>query len=144
MDIPPHRLMRLLHYGRLEEVLRSDTIWVCASCETCSTRCPNNIDISRVMDSLRQLSLEKGIKPSLRNFPVFHSAFLSSIRKHGRVHELEMAVNYSRGSAGLKGLLEQAGIGLTMFLKGKIKLLPSRIRGRRQVKDIFRKTGVKD
>ena len=144
MDIMPHKAMRLLHLGLVDEVLHSDTIWVCASCETCTTRCPNDIDIARVMDTLRQLSQREGVKPSQKNFPIFHSAFLSSIRRHGRVHETEMAVNYALKSGGIAGLLKQAGTGLAMFTRGKIKLLPPRLRAKSQVRNIFKKTKVKD
>ena len=144
MDIMPHKAMRLLHLGLVDEVLHSDTIWVCASCETCTTRCPNDIDIARVMDTLRQLSQREGVKSSQKNFPIFHSAFLSSIRRHGRVHETEMAVNYALKSGGIAGLLKQAGTGLAMFTRGKIKLLPPRLRAKSQVRNIFKKTKVKD
>jgi heterodisulfide reductase subunit C len=144
MDIMPHKAMRLLHLGLVDEVMHSDTIWVCASCETCTTRCPNDIDIARVMDTLRQLSQHEGVKSSKKNFPIFHSAFLSSIRRHGRVHETEIAVNYALKSGGIAGLLKQAGTGLAMFTRGKIKLLPPRLRAKSQVRNIFKKTKVKD
>ena len=144
MDIMLHKAMRLLHLGLVDEVLHSDTIWVCASCETCTTRCPNDIDIARVMDTLRQLSQREGVKSSQKNFPIFHSAFLSSIRRHGRVHETEMAVNYALKSGGIAGLLKQAGTGLAMFTRGKIKLLPPRLRGKSQVQNIFKQTKVKE
>jgi heterodisulfide reductase subunit C len=144
MDIMPHKAMRLLHLGLVDEVLHSDTIWVCASCETCTTRCPNDIDIARVMDTLRQLSQREGVKSSQKNFPIFHSAFLSSIRRHGRVHEAEMAVNYALKSGGIAGLLKQASTGLAMFTRGKIKLLPPRLRAKSQVRNIFKKTKVKE
>jgi heterodisulfide reductase subunit C len=144
MDIMPHKAMRLLHLGLVDEVLHSDTIWVCASCETCTTRCPNDIDIARVMDTLRQLSQREGVKSSQKNFPIFHSAFLSSIRRHGRVHEAEMAVNYALKSGGIAGLLKQASTGLAMFTRGKIKILPPRLRAKSQVRNIFKKTKVKE
>ena len=142
MDLVPHIAIRLLHLGLVDEVLRSDTIWVCASCETCATRCPNNINITRVMDTLRQLAQREGVRPSQRNVPLFHSAFLSSIRRHGRVHETEMAVDFTIRSEGIRGLLKQVSTGLAMFTRGKIKLLPSRLRGKRQIKDMFKKAGV--
>jgi heterodisulfide reductase subunit C len=144
MDIMPHKAMRFLHLGLVDEVMHSDTIWVCASCETCTTRCPNDIDIARVMDTLRQLSQREGVKSSQKNFPIFHSAFLSSIRRHGRVHETEMAVNYALKSGGIAGLLKQAGTGLAMFTRGKIKILPPRLRAKNQVRNIFKKTKVKE
>ena len=143
MDIMPHKVIRLLHLGVVDEVLQSDTIWVCASCETCTTRCPNDIDIARVMDILRQLSQRQGVKSSQKNFPLFHSAFLSSIKKYGRVHEPEMAVNYTFKSGGLGGLLKQASTGLAMFTRGKIKLLPPRLRAKSQVRNIFKKAKIK-
>ena len=144
MDIVPHKVIRLLHLGLVNEVLHSDTIWVCASCETCTTRCPNDIDIARIMDTLRQMSQREGVKSSQKNFPIFHSAFLSSIRRHGRVHESEMVVNYTLRSEGLGGLLKQASTGLAMFTRGKIKLLPPRLRTKSQVKNIFKRAKVRE
>ena len=143
MDIMPHRVIHLLQFGQLDKVLHSDTIWVCASCETCTTRCPNNIDIAHIMDSLRQLSQRRGIKASQSNVPIFHSAFLSSIKRHGRVNETEMIITYSLKDTGPLGLLKLTGLGLSMFTRGKIKLLPTRIRSLGTVKNLFKKAEEK-
>ena len=139
MDIVPHRIMRLLSLGMKDRVLQSDTIWVCASCETCTTRCPNGIDIAHIMDTLRQVSQHEGVEIAQKNIPIFHSAFLSSIRRYGRVHETTMVVTFLLKSEGLRGLLRYAGMGLDMMRKGKIKLLPGRFRANSQVRSIFRK-----
>lgn len=139
MDIVPHKLMRCVNLGLRNEVLHSDTIWVCASCETCTTRCPNDIDIAHIMDTLRQISQREGIEASQKNVPLFHSAFLSSIKRHGRVHEMTMAIDFTLKSKGLKGLLGQAGMGLDMFKKGKLKLLPTQLGTNSQVRNIFKK-----
>jgi heterodisulfide reductase subunit C len=139
MDIKPHEMMRLLEYGQVDAALNSDTIWVCASCETCTTRCPNGIDIAHLMDSLRQLSQQRGIKASQYSVPIFHRAFLSSIKRHGRVNETEMALTYSIEDAGWLGFLKLAGLGFGMFLKGKIKLRSERVRGLKNIKNLFRK-----
>jgi len=139
MDIGPHKLVRLLQYGQVDEVLHSDTIWVCASCETCTTRCPNDIDIAHLMDTLRQLSQRQGIKASQYSVPIFHGAFLSSIKRHGRVYETEMAITYSIKDAGLFGFLKLTGMGFAMFLKGKIKLMPSRVRAIKHIRNLFTK-----
>ncbi len=136
MDIAPHKLMRCVNLGLKDEVLKSDTIWICASCETCTTRCPNGIDIAHVMDSLRQISQGEGIKASQPQVPTFHKAFLASIKRFGRVHEGSMAATYLLRSGGLKELMSMARMGLDMFKKGRIKILPSR--PSRKVKQIFR------
>ncbi|MFC2004799.1 4Fe-4S dicluster domain-containing protein [Chloroflexota bacterium] len=139
MDIMPHKLIHILQYGQVDDVLHSDTIWVCASCETCTTRCPNGLDIAHVMDALRQQSQRQGIKASQYSIPIFHSAFLNSIKRHGRVHETEMALTYSIEDAGLFGFLKLTGYGFALFLKGKVKLMPNRVRAIKSIKNLFRK-----
>jgi heterodisulfide reductase subunit C len=61
MDIMPNQAIRLLQLGEVEEVLSSKTIWICASCFTCTSRCPKGIDIARVLEALRQVCLRKNI-----------------------------------------------------------------------------------
>ena len=138
MDILPHQVMHSLQLGLTDEMVDSDTIWVCASCETCTTRCPNEIDIAHVMDSLRQLSAKKGVKAAHKQAPVFHSVFLTNVKRFGRMHEASMAVEYALRSGGLKGLGKQMGLGLNMMRKGKLKVVPSRLRAGQGVDDIFR------
>lgn len=66
MDALPSQVMRLVQLGQIEEALTKKTIWVCAACQTCKVRCPRGVDLSRVMEALRQIVLrEKGD----RNFP---------------------------------------------------------------------------
>ena len=141
MDILPHRLIRAVHLGLKDEVLKSATIWVCATCETCSTRCPNGIDIAHLMDAVRQLSQREGYAAAKPDVPKLHRAFLASIKRHGRVSEMEMAIDFSLRSGGGGALFKQAGTGLSMFRRGKIKLLPERIKGMRRIKNIFKQTG---
>jgi len=143
MDIVPHRLMRSVNLGLEDEILGSNTPWVCASCETCTTRCPNGIDIAHIMDTLRQLSRRRGTDAANRNPMLLNSEFLNSIKRHGRVHELEMVTGYTLKSEGINGLLKQTGTGLAMFLKGKLKFFPHRLRGIKQVRDIFREAEKK-
>ena len=59
MDLLPSQIMRLAHLGLEGEVLESESIWLCASCEACTTRCPMEIDIAAVMDALRILAVER-------------------------------------------------------------------------------------
>lgn len=61
MDIMPNRIMRLSQLGLMEDVIHSETLWICASCFQCTVRCPRGIDIQRVMDTLRQIAMEEGV-----------------------------------------------------------------------------------
>lgn len=59
MDISPGEIIRLVQLGQEKEVLDSKTIWICASCFTCVTRCPKGVDLAKVMEALRQITLRK-------------------------------------------------------------------------------------
>ena len=60
MDILPSQVVRMAQLG-MEEVLESNTIWICASCLTCVTRCPKGVDLPRLMEALRQVALRQGV-----------------------------------------------------------------------------------
>jgi len=134
MDILPNQVVRHVQYGHREKVLSSKTIWICASCYACSVRCPNNIDIARIMDTLRNLALRSGAEPGERDVPLFHSVFLDTIKSKGRIHELSLIIQLKSKT---KDFLKDAGLGWRMFRKGKIKLLPSRFRGGKEIQEIF-------
>lgn len=136
MDLAPNQIMRAIQLGLEEEILRSSTIWVCASCQTCTTRCPNDIDIAHLMDTLRQLSQESGVELAEPKIVKFHQAVLDSIRRHGRLFELGMVGRYKLKSGDFLG---GAKIGMEMVRRGKLKFLPSGIKGKREVREMFRK-----
>lgn len=59
MDIYPHQVLRYAQLGLLEELLHSKTLWICASCQTCDSRCPRDVDIPKVIEALRLLLLRR-------------------------------------------------------------------------------------
>jgi heterodisulfide reductase subunit C len=61
MDLMPNQIIRLLQLGEHEQVLKSGTIWQCASCLTCAARCPKEVDPARVMDALRTILMRQGV-----------------------------------------------------------------------------------
>jgi len=142
MDYYPHQLIHMVRLGLEEKVLQSKTIWVCASCETCATRCPNEIDIVRLMDVLRREFFQEGLISSIDEIPQFHKVFVNEIRRRGRVHELLLIVRYklkTRNFFSLEKMCEDASLGLKMFIKGKFKLLSPKMRGEKEVKVLFKK-----
>jgi len=60
MDITPSQIMRKVMIGQ-EDVLQSRTMWICASCFTCTIRCPRKLDVSKVAEALRQIELRLAI-----------------------------------------------------------------------------------
>ena len=139
MDLYPDEVVRMVLLGQRQKVLSCQTIWVCAACETCTTRCPNDVDIAHMMDVLRQISLREGVAPAEKSVPAFHRAFLASVRKWGRVFEAGMLAGYSLKSGKGTGALKDAGLGWELFKRGKLRLWPARVRRRGQIRDIFRR-----
>jgi len=67
MDLLPNQVMRLVQLGLDEDIANSKTVWLCASCLTCTARCPKGVDLSKVMEALRLLTLRKNknyVEPS--------------------------------------------------------------------------------
>jgi heterodisulfide reductase subunit C len=140
MDFNPNTIVRMIQLGLKREVLESNAIWLCVSCETCGTRCPNEIDIGLLMDALREMSLEEGYRPKERGIVALHNAFMESIRRGGRVHEATMLMEYKLRSGDYWTDLIP---GMKLFMKGKIPLIPGRIKGMESIREIYRKAQEK-
>lgn len=138
MDMGPRQIMRCLQLGLKKEVMQSTTIWLCVSCETCSSRCPAKIDIAKVMESLRILAAAEGGPAAEKQIDLFHRTFLSNIRQYGRAHEFSLAVAYTLKSRNFFGNL---GAAQTMFSKGKLVIMPPKVGGASWVKAVFSKVG---
>jgi len=120
MEYTPAQILRLVQLGQKDALLRSSAIWLCIGCETCGTRCPNE--------------MAEGVSPAEQSVFKLHVAFLDSIRTWGRLHELTMILQHKLTS---RDLLSNLDMGLDMFLKGKIHPLPKRIQGVDEVKLLF-------
>ncbi len=139
MDIPPNVVVRLLQLGQIDRVLESRTIWVCSSCITCSTRCPKEFKIAECMDALRELALATGKDtPSEKDIKLFHKVFMSNMRRFGKVHEASIAAFYKLKS---RHFFADVGAGMKMFFKGKIKPLPHRTKGVKEIRAMFEAAG---
>ena len=146
MDHKPAQLLRLIQLGQREKVLACSAIWMCVSCETCGTRCPNHIRLAPVMDTLRQMATEEGYAPDPAVFAL-HQSFLDSIRLWGRVHELSMLMEYktrcllAEPSLFFHGLAQDMQMGADLALKGKLSLIPERVKGLGEIKKLYDEAG---
>lgn len=134
MDLKPSQVLRYIQINSKRRVLECSTIWLCASCETCSFRCPEKIEIGTIMDTLRKMAIEEGLAAGQKQIVAFDRIFLDSIKRHGRVHELGLVMRYNMAS---RQPMKDAHLGPLMLGKGKISLLAHRIRELATVKEIF-------
>ncbi|MBM4447813.1 MAG: heterodisulfide reductase [Chloroflexi bacterium] len=134
MDYLPHQIVKMVQLGLRQPVLSSATIWVCADCQTCATRCPNEVNLVKIMDVLRETSLREGLARE-HGVTDFHRIFLDNIRRWGRQHELSLIIKLKLKT---RDPFSDLSAGVKMMLKGKLKLLPARFREIGKVRDIFK------
>jgi heterodisulfide reductase subunit C len=88
MDLTPDEVIRYVILDR-DEVLNSKTIWLCSSCFTCAERCPRDINITKIMEALRQIILRRKVDktkplkiPKKDKEKIPQIAFVSLFRKN--------------------------------------------------------------
>jgi heterodisulfide reductase subunit C len=134
MEFSPNQLFRLIQLGDEAGVLSSNAMWYCLSCYACSVRCPNDIDIAKVMDILREMALERGYRPPLPEVLGFHRTFLRDVKSHGRVNELGLILRYNLSRGRPFGNLS---LGWAMLWKGRLSLKLHRIKGLGEFRRLF-------
>jgi heterodisulfide reductase subunit C len=139
-DYPVNQIMRLLQLGQREVILKARSIWLCATCQACTTRCPCNLDVARIMESLRVMSRQEGVV-SLHDIQLFYDEFLRSVRTFGRVFETGLLPAYS-----LRAMKPFTDLDLApkVLKKGKLAFLPHRMKGRRAVMEIFKRVEARE
>jgi len=142
MDLMPNQVVRLVQLGKLDKAMGCEGIWHCVSCQTCTTRCPQSVDCAGIMDVLRQMSFEQDkAAPALGRVIVFQKAFLDSVRRNGRVNEVELT-GFFKTEAFFKDfniplLMKDALLAPQLFRRGKLRLFGGKVRDRAVVRRIF-------
>ncbi len=128
MDLSPRAMIGLFRAGLIEQILHSRSIWICASCYMCTTRCPQQIKITDLLYALKRVALEKGLYPE--RFPVYliSKNFVRLVGRYGRNHELLLVALFYLRYKPIE-LLKLLPLGLAMYRKGRLVLMPKRIRG---------------
>lgn len=134
MTYKPNGIIRLLQLEFIQEALESSDIWYCIGCNTCSMACPQAIDIASMMDAVREMTIEAGVKIAEPDIFNFHKEVINSIERHGRTHKLEIMMRYKIRT---RDLFSDVDLGLKMLAKRKLDLRPSKVNDRREIDAIF-------
>ncbi len=138
--IHPAEVIRRIQFNTHDTIFNADLIWMCASCETCYSRCPMKIDMAAVMDALRKMALLKKAKPQKGNVPLFNKSFLKTVQMFGRTYDLGMIAAYKVGTSSY---LQDTDKFPMMLKKGKIALIPTMKADKTYIKRIFDKVNHK-
>ena len=137
-DYSPRRVIAMVRAGLRDELLSSNSMWFCASCYTCTVRCPRDIKPADIMHALEIIAIRSGLSTKRSRTPVMYKCFVDSARGNGRVYELGMMIKLFLRTNPFAAL-KMAPVGLGLFLHRRLPLKPSRIKGMGELKAILDK-----
>ncbi len=120
---PPQELFMMIRAGQREQVLRSESMWMCTSCYNCIVRCPRNLPITHIMHGLANYAHRLGIAPAQNPTRRFAKIFWDNIAHSGRVNELSLSMKlyFMNGfSEGIRMAYQMAGMGIGMLKTGRL------------------------
>jgi heterodisulfide reductase subunit C len=135
MDHTPRALFAMIRAGMREQVLRSNTPWFCVSCYYCTVRCPQEVHITDIMYTLKNMAIRAGLYEDA-TAPGFSQTFIDFVESYGRSFEFGLATRYNLRHRPLS-LPSVAPLGLGMLSKQRLSLIPRRIAGLAQLRAIL-------
>lgn len=139
MEYTPRTLIAMIGAGDRDAVLAANTMWACVSCYFCTTRCPQEIPITDIIYTLKRLSIaERRYKNT--DAPALAKTFTNFVDKYGRSYEAGLATRYHLLKRWKPLEVAKMGpMGMQMFARGRMAILPTRIRQIGQLQAIIRK-----
>jgi len=138
MDISPRQLIALFRAGEMEAIMKSRTIWICASCYACSTRCPSGIKITDIIYALKRTAMEKQKKSQAPQVQTLARLFVSNLMRYGRLHEGTLIREYYT-KTGITKLFGFFPLVKKMYTTKRLALFPKKIKAHKSLSHIIRK-----
>ena len=123
---PPQELFMMIRAGKRDEVLASESMWMCTSCYNCVTRCPRGLPITHIMHGLANYANRLGLAPKMNPTRRFAKLFWDNIAATGRVNEtrLSLRLYFMDGFVnGFKRAFQMRNVGLGMLMTGRLNPL---------------------
>jgi len=139
MDNPPRKLFAMVRAGMREQVLGSDSLWLCTSCYTCTLRCPKEIAVTDIIYGLKRIAIQEGKVSGATKAAALADSFVDVVNSRGRNFEPELLIRFYAKTSPL-AMLGQAGLGLKLLVRGRMPIVGKRIKGRDQIRTIIAKS----
>ena len=137
MQFTPRTIFAMIAAGQREAVLAANTMWYCVSCYLCTARCPQEIPITEIMYALKRLAIAEGAYQDT-DAPALAKTFTDLLDRYGRSFELGLASRFYLFNKPL-ALLKMGPLGLSMFTRGRMALVPKKIKKIDQLQAIINK-----
>lgn len=137
MDLTPRQLWYNVLMGEKETIFHSKTFSLCSVCYCCTLRCPRGLTLTEAMSTLKQIAAKENLAPYKKSIR-FYQSFMKSVRRNGRVREMEFMTLYFLSLKDPFMPLQFVPLGMKLMSKGKVSFeIPSR--GSGAIEAIFRK-----
>jgi heterodisulfide reductase subunit C len=140
MDLTPAQVVHHLLLGDWDAVLESEAIWVCVHCETCTARCPQEVDISKLFNAARVIAWREGRVAKDQAIATYFASFLENLYLYGRSAELPLTVICKLKS---ENYLRDFRLGLRLIARGRLNFF-SLPRGGARYRRLFERVRQKE
>lgn len=138
MDISPRELIALFRAGEMETIMKSRTIWICASCYACTTRCPVGIKITDIIYALKRTAMEKKYLSEAPQVQTLAKLFVENLMAYGRLHEGTLIRKYYT-KTGFTKLFGFIPLARKMMQTKRLAPFPKKIKGHDALSRIIKK-----
>ncbi|HCV42672.1 MAG TPA: hypothetical protein DGH68_04245 [Bacteroidetes bacterium] len=138
MDISPRQLLAMFRAGEMEQIMKSRTIWICASCYACTTRCPSGIKITDIIYALKRTAIEKNMESVAPQVQRLARLFTENLMSYGRLHEGTLIRKYYMKTNMLK-FIDLIPLARKMWKTKRLQPFPKRIKEQKSLARIIRK-----
>jgi len=122
----PQKIFMMIRAGKREDVLTSDSMWMCTSCYNCIVRCPRELPITHIMHGLATYAKRLGLVPANQPTAWFSGVFWNNLLKKGRVNELKLGLSlYFKDGfmSGIKEALAHQKLGMQMMKAKRMSVM---------------------
>lgn len=138
MDISPRQLIALFRAGEMETIMKSRTIWICASCYACTTRCPSGIKITDIIYALKRTAMEKDRRSNAPQVQLLARLFVENLMSYGRLHEGTLIRRYYT-KTGIFRLFSFVPLAMKLHRTKRLAMFPKKIRAYASLSRIIKK-----
>ncbi len=136
MDYTPRKIIQMVREGFKNEVLKSSTVWLCASCYACTVECPKGIKITDVMYALKREAISGGYHSKKFPASVLASNFFTQVLNNGRNSEGPLLLKmYLKTNPFM--LIKNMKLGFKLWLRGRISMKTERIKNKKSLKKLL-------
>ncbi|MGD8262818.1 MAG: 4Fe-4S dicluster domain-containing protein [Desulfobacterales bacterium] len=139
MDHAPRELFALIRDGEMEAVLSSDTPWYCVSCYQCMVRCPQEIPVTDIMYTLKQMAIRYDYIPITHKLPDLYRVFIKELERNGRITGAMLLIKY--GMRHPEDFFRKMLLGLKLLTKMRIEFHPQKTKHPKKIAHLLNREG---